>query len=86
MLYMYRRVVFGELRHADLSNIVDLNWREIAIFAPLIVIVIWLGLFPQPILDVTGPAVENLVVNYEAAVEAAGRTFDADLEPAAEPE
>ncbi len=76
MLFMYRRVVFGELRHADLQNITDLNWREVAIFMPLIAIVLWLGLFPQAILNVTGPAVENLVVNYEAAVEAAGRTLD----------
>jgi len=75
MLFLYRRVVFGELKHDDLKNILDLNWREVLVFAPLIVIVLWMGIFPQAFLGPMEASVENLVVNYNAAIEAAGRTL-----------
>jgi len=72
MLYLYRRVIFGKLEKADLKNILDLEPREIAIFAPLIVLVLWMGLWPQPFLDVMDASVTNLLQNYQAALSAAG--------------
>ena len=63
MLVLYRKVVFGELVHEDLKGILDVNKREIAIFVPLIaVVIIFFGFYPAPILDVFHrPAVEALV-------------------------
>ncbi|MCZ6605528.1 MAG: NADH-quinone oxidoreductase subunit M [Alphaproteobacteria bacterium] len=77
MLFLYRRVMFGELVREDLKDILDLNWREVTIFAPLVAIVLWMGLFPQSFLGPMEASVEHLVVNYNAAVEASGRTLAA---------
>ena len=46
MLWLYRRVIFGELIKPDLMKMKDLSSREIAIFAPLIILVLWLGIWP----------------------------------------
>jgi len=67
MLYLYRRVIFGELVKADLKDILDLNLREKAIFAPMIVVVLWMGIYPKSFLDVFSPSVEALVGRYQAA-------------------
>ncbi len=65
MLYLYRRVIFGPLVHADLKDIVDLNRREIAIFAPIVIVVLWMGVYPKPFLDVFAVSVDKLVVRYD---------------------
>lgn len=70
MLWLYRRVVFGELVKEDLKSIVDLNRREVLMFAPLIVIVIWMGVYPSSFTDVLTVSVENLLVQQEAAMSA----------------
>jgi NADH-quinone oxidoreductase subunit M len=67
-LFLYRRVVFGELTKPSLKSIADMRPREIAILAPLVVLTIYLGFQPAPILDVTGPAVKKLVSQYETAI------------------
>ena len=72
MLYLYRRVIFGELVKEDLKPLTDLNAREVAIFAPMIVVVFWMGIYPSSFLDVIHASVENLIINYELALEAAG--------------
>ncbi len=70
MLYLYRRVIFGELTKDDLKSILDLNGREIVIFAPLIVLVLWMGIYPAPFLDMISMSVTNLVDNYNGALAA----------------
>src|SRR3954453_15427725 len=45
MLYLYRRVIFGTLMRADLRSMLDLSLREKLMFAPLIVIVLWMGIY-----------------------------------------
>jgi len=68
MLYMYRRVVFGKLVKEDLKEILDLDFREICIFTPLIILILWMGLWPQPFLDVMDASVMNLLENYQLAL------------------
>ena len=46
MLYLYRRVIFGRLTKDDLRTILDLSPREIAVFAPLVVLTLWMGVYP----------------------------------------
>ncbi len=67
-LWLYRRVVMGDLIKESLKSITDMTTREKAIFAPLIFFTIFLGVYPAPVLDVIGPSVENLVAGVELAV------------------
>ena len=67
-LWLYRRVVLGDLIKESLKTITDMSRRERAIFAPLVVATIFFGVYPAPILDTIGPSVEALVGNYETAL------------------
>ncbi len=66
-LYLYRRVVFGALEKANLKSLLDLSPREVAILAPLVLLTIFYGVYPAPVLDVTAASVKNLVQNYQSA-------------------
>ena len=70
-LYLYRRVVFGPLEKPSLKAMKDVNAREIAILAPLVILTILFGFYPAPILDVTAVSVKALVTSLEAASQAA---------------
>jgi NADH-quinone oxidoreductase subunit M len=71
MLWLYRRVVFGELTKENLKSILDLDKREIAIFAPLVLAVLWMGIYPSSFLDAISVSAQNLADNYAAALKAA---------------
>ena len=71
MLYLYRRVIFGALTKEDLKTMTDLSRREIAVFAPLVAATLWMGIWPEPFLDVVHASVANLIENYEVALRAA---------------
>jgi NADH-quinone oxidoreductase subunit M len=68
-LYLYRRMVFGVLDKPSLAGILDVNRREIAILSPLVVLTIFLGVYPAPILDVTAASVKKLVAGYDMAIK-----------------
>ncbi len=70
MLWLYRRVIFGKLTKEDLKSIMDLGPREIAIFLPLIVLTIWMGIYPAPFLNIMDASVANLVDQHRAALSA----------------
>ena len=68
-LWLYRRVVFGDLIKESLKSITDMTGRERAIFAPLIVMTLLLGVYPSLVTDVIGPSVEALLTQYDLALE-----------------
>ena len=70
-LWLYRKIVFGELTKDSLKGILDMNKREIAIFVPLILLTIWMGVYPNSFLDPMAPAVDKLVGDYQAALKLA---------------
>jgi NADH-quinone oxidoreductase subunit M len=72
MLFLYRRVIFGKLEKEHLRQILDLEPREMLIFAPLIVLVIWMGIWPDPFLTVFDATVSNLLLNYQSALAVGG--------------
>jgi NADH-quinone oxidoreductase subunit M len=76
-LWLYRRVIFGEIEKPELKSIMDLSGREIAILAPLVILAIFFGFYPAPVMDVTAASVDNLIANYEAALSAAGQLVSA---------
>ena len=67
-LWLYRRVVFGDLIKESLKSITDMTAREKAIFAPLVVMTILLGVYPSLVTDIIGPSVEALLSNYHTSV------------------
>jgi NADH-quinone oxidoreductase subunit M len=71
-LYLYRRMIFGVLEKPSLKDILDVNAREIAILAPLVILTIFFGIYPSALLDVTAVSVKKLVQNYDVAVKTAG--------------
>ena len=70
-LYLYRRMIFGPLEKPALRTISDLGYREVLVFAPLVLLVLFFGFYPAPLLDVTAVSVKTLVSNYETAIKAA---------------
>jgi len=71
MLYLYRRVIFGTLTKDSLKSILDMNRREAVVFAPLVALVFWMGIYPMSFLDVMSVSVSNLIENYQGALAAA---------------
>ncbi len=70
-LWLYRRVVLGDLIKESLKSISDMGSRERAIFAPLVVMTLLLGVYPKLVTDITGPSVAALVQSHETALTAA---------------
>jgi NADH-quinone oxidoreductase subunit M len=67
MLYLYRRIIFGAITREDVRSMLDLNWREIVVFVPMIGIVIWMGVYPSSFLHPMQPAINHIVQHIEAA-------------------
>ncbi len=70
-LWLYRKMIFGPLVKPNLMTIRDLGWREIIIFAPLVVLTILFGVAPKPVLDMSAASVAQLLDNYNHALAAA---------------
>ncbi len=60
-LWLYRRVVLGAMEKSSLAHIVDMTPRELACLAPLVVLTIFFGIYPSPLLDVFGAPVESIL-------------------------
>jgi NADH-quinone oxidoreductase subunit M len=60
-LYLYRRIIFGVLEKPSLAGIVDLSGREIAVLAPLLILTIYYGVHPQPIIDASAASIDSLL-------------------------
>jgi len=71
-LWLYRRVVLGDLIKESLKSITDMTRRERIIFAPLVVMTILLGVYPSLVTDITGPSVAALINQIDVAVIDAG--------------
>jgi len=71
MLYLYRRVIFGRLTKEDLRSILDLSPREIAVFAPLILLTLWMGIYPSSFTSFWDASVASMVQQHTAALASA---------------
>jgi len=67
-LNLYRAVIFGTVTNPKLESIADLDWREVAIFAPLIASTLVLGVYPSAVFNLTQSSVDHLVSVYQAAI------------------
>jgi NADH-quinone oxidoreductase subunit M len=73
MLYLYQRTMFGKIENPKNERLLDLSQREFATFAPLIVLAVWIGLYPSPILTRLKPSVLHVLtrVNPQMAAKVA---------------
>jgi NADH-quinone oxidoreductase subunit M len=67
-LYLYRRVIFGIIEKPSLMHIADLSMREIVILAPLVVLTLYYGVHPQPIIDASAASAEALIKGFDQAL------------------
>ncbi|HEX5773871.1 MAG TPA: NADH-quinone oxidoreductase subunit M, partial [Geomobilimonas sp.] len=61
MLWMFQRVMFGELNNPKNQTLKDLNAREIAIMVPLIILIFVMGVYPTPFIDKMNPAIDRMI-------------------------
>jgi len=67
MLWMFQRVMFGQVTNEKNRDLKDLSWREIAIFAPLLLFILWIGVYPNTFLDKTKATTANFIALMEKA-------------------
>jgi NADH-quinone oxidoreductase subunit M len=58
MLWMFRRVFFGAMTHPENQKLADLDRRELLILAPVVALIIIMGIYPQPFLSRMKPSVD----------------------------
>ena len=75
MLWLYRRVMFGRIVNAEVEAMERISRREIVIFAPLTVLVLWFGVYPASLLDVMATSIQVILDSAAAggAIVIAGR-------------
>ncbi len=60
-LWMYKRVIFGDVANKHVAELTDINGREFAILSVLAICTLWMGLYPQPFTDVMHASVNDLL-------------------------
>jgi NADH-quinone oxidoreductase subunit M len=86
MLYLYRRVVFGVITRDDVRAMLDLNWREIVVFVPMLAVVLWMGIYPGSFLKPIQPSIANLMESVQSARESGHRVVMATPLPNSSPQ
>ena len=73
MLFLYKRVVFGELTKPDVKAMKDVETREIAIFLPMIGLVFWMGVYPSSFIAPMAPALKKVIERVQPALSASAK-------------
>jgi len=69
-LYLYRRVIFGRMTKLDLRSMLDLSPREVGVFAPLLVLTVWMGAYPSSFTRFWDTTVTSMVQLHQQALAA----------------
>jgi NADH-quinone oxidoreductase subunit M len=75
LLWMYQRVVFGEVRNPKMNNLTDMNAREILVMIPIFIFIVWIGIYPTTFLKVSDKSTAKVikqVVNTQKVTEEKG--------------
>jgi NADH-quinone oxidoreductase subunit M len=72
LLWMYKRVMYGNITKDENRNLKDMTGREMAYLLPIIVFIVWIGVYPMPFLNKMDASVEHLlqVVNNQGSMQA----------------
>ena len=65
MLWMVQRVFFGECKNEENKKLLDLNFREIVITVPLIILIFWLGIYPKPFIEKIEPTIDKIIAQVQ---------------------
>jgi len=65
MLWLYKRVIFGKIASSEIKAMTDLNKTEIYIFASLVFLILFFGVYPEPLFNTIDISVSNLIDNYQ---------------------
>lgn len=88
MLRMYQRVVYGKIEHPENRVLKDLNAREILTLAPVIILILWIGLYPRPFLRLTSAGTAHLIHMVEtkhSQISAPNEIFNGRSDSASNP-
>ena len=84
MLRLYQQTMFGEVTNPKNEGLSDLSLREFATFAPLLILAVWIGLYPKPFIDRLETSVDRVMVRvnseYVPRLASTAREIDIDLE------
>jgi NADH-quinone oxidoreductase subunit M len=61
MLWLYQRTMFGKIENPKNEKLSDLNFREVMTFVPLIILAVWIGIYPKPFLDMLDRPIKNVM-------------------------
>ena len=65
MLWLYKRVIFGKITNSEIKIMSDLNKTEIYIFSSLAFLILFFGVYPEPLFNTIDISVNNLIENYQ---------------------
>src|SRR6202051_3315813 len=81
MLYLYQRTMFGKIENPKNERLLDLNHREFATFAPLLVLAVWMGLYPAPFLRRLDPSVQHVIARVSPQYATKNTAADCTTSP-----
>ncbi len=67
ILYMFQKLFLGPVDKEENRALKDINWREIVVLVPLLILIFWIGLYPSPFFTLMGASVEKLTVALQSA-------------------
>ncbi len=67
MLWMFQRVMFGQLSNPANQSLLDLSKREIAVLVPIVIFIVWIGVYPTPFLKTSAASTTQIVKMLEKA-------------------
>ncbi len=73
MLTMFQKMFLGPVTNEKNKNLEDLNWRELVVIIPLLVLIFWIGLYPAPFFNLMGASVDQLTASLDAVTAVALR-------------
>ncbi len=82
MLSLYQRTMFGKIENPKNEGLLDMNGREFATFAPLLILAVWMGLYPKPFLDRLSTSVDHVIARVSPEY---GKTASVNCDPTPTP-
>jgi NADH-quinone oxidoreductase subunit M len=70
MLWMFQRVMFGELDNPEIQSLKDLNLRKVIVLLPILLFIVWIGVYPKPFLNRIEKSVNHVLTQHSKSMAA----------------